>query len=151
MSRFLGHVTERYKLMDKRCVDPKTGVLLFGDSGTEKVQSHIHCFPIKVAFAKDTKELYKREYSDFFAFLKAYERVKNYRIKFIFPQDMSSIWKTIGRGGTAKVKTFPCYCCAVTTATLVTPQPKEKPFRGERCRPPKCYNHPMVTEETFQA
>jgi hypothetical protein len=53
---------------------------------------------------------------------------------------MSSIWKTTGRGGTAKVKTFPCYCCAVTTATLVTPQPKEKCFRGDRCKQPHLAN-----------
>jgi hypothetical protein len=151
VSRFLGHVTGGFKLVDKRCINPITGQLLFGDSGIEKVQSHVHCFPIKIAFAKDTKSLYRLEYSDFFAFLKAYERECNYRIKFIFPQDMSSIWKTTGRGGTAKVKTFPCYCCAVTTATLVTPQPKDKCFRGDRCKQAKCYHHAMVTEDTLQA
>ncbi len=151
VSRFLGHVTGGYKLVDKRCIDPKTGLLLFGETGNDKVQSHIHCFPIKVAFAKDTKELYRVEYAEFFAFLKEYEREKQFRIKFIYPQDMSSIWKTTGRGGTAKVKTFPCYCCAVTTATLITPQPKEKCFRGEHCKQPKCYHHPMVTEATLQS
>jgi hypothetical protein len=34
------------------------------------VQSHLYCFPIKIAFAKDTKELYRVEYQDFFAFLR---------------------------------------------------------------------------------
>jgi len=34
-----------------------------------------------------------------------------------------------GRGGTAKVKTFSCYCCTVTTATRVAAQPKEKCFQ----------------------
>lgn len=72
-------------------------------------------------------------------------------MKFIFPQDMSSIWKTTGHGGTTKVKSFPCYCCAVTTATLVMPQPKEKCFRGDRGRQPKCYHQPMVTSDTFDA
>ena len=151
ISRFLSHVTGGFKLVDWGCINPRTGLLLFGDSGHEKVQSHIHCFPVKVAIAKDSKELYRVEYADFFAFLKEYEREKNYRVKFIFPQDMSSIWKTTGRGGAAKVKKFPCYCCAVTTETLVTPQPKEKCFRGERCRQPKCYHHPMITDSTFQA
>jgi hypothetical protein len=106
ISRFVGHVTGGYKLVDKRCRNPKTNELLFGESGNEKVQSHIHYFPIKTAFAKDTKHLYQVEFSDFFQFLKAYEQEKQHRIKFIFPQDMSSIWKTTGRGGTAKVKTF---------------------------------------------
>ncbi len=50
-----------------------------------------------------------------------------------------------------KIKTFPCYCCTVTTATLVTPQLKEKCFRGEQCKQPKCYHHAMVTEDTLQA
>ena len=151
VSRFLGHVTGGFKLVDKRFINPKTGEFLFGDSRIEKVQSHVHCFPIKVAFAKDTKDLYRLEYSDLFRFLKQYEEEKGFRIKFIFPQDMSSIWKTTGRGGTAKVKTFPCYCCAVTTATLVTPQVKQRCFRGDRCKQPKCYHHPMVTAETFEA
>jgi len=131
--------------------DPKTGQLLFGESSIEKVQSHVHCFPIKVAFAKDTKDLYRVEFADFFAFLKEYEAEKEFRIKCIFPQDMSSIWKTTGKGGAAKVKTFPCYCCAVTTATLVTPQPKEKCFRGERCKQPRCYHHKMLTQEVMDA
>jgi len=56
--------------VDKRCFNPKTGKLLFGESGIDKVQSHLYCFPIKIAFAKDTKELYRVEYQDFFAFLR---------------------------------------------------------------------------------
>jgi len=151
ISRFLGHVTEGFKLVDRRCINPKTGQLLFGDSSVEKVQSHVHCFPVKLAFAKDTKDLYRVEFADLFTFLKEYEAEKGFRIKFLYPQDMSSIWKTTGRGGTAKVKTFPCYCCAVTTATLVTPQPKEKCFRGDRCKQPKCYHHPMVTQASMDA
>ena len=71
ISRFLGHVTAGFKLVDKRCINPKTGEPLFGISGNEKVQSHIHCFPIKVAFAKDTKLLYQLEYSEFFSIFKA--------------------------------------------------------------------------------
>ncbi len=35
ISRFLGHVTGGFKLVDKRCVDPKTGLPLFGDSGID--------------------------------------------------------------------------------------------------------------------
>jgi hypothetical protein len=73
---------------------------------------------------------------------------KVYVLIFFFPQDMSSIWKTTGRGGAAKVKTFPC---AVTTATLVTLQPKHKCFLGNRCRMSKCYHHDMLTEATLQA
>jgi len=116
----------------------------------EKMQAHVHCFLIKIALAKDTKKLYKVESNDFFLFLRAYEQEKGFRIKFLFPQDMSSIWKTTGRGGTAKVKHFPCYCCAVTTATLVAAQPKEKCFRGDNCKQPQCFHHLMICEETMQ-
>jgi hypothetical protein len=150
VSRFLGHVTGGFKLVDSRAKHPVTKEFLFGDSGHEKLQSHVHCFPVKMAMAKDTKELYRNEFGDFFLFLKEYEREKGFKVKFLFPQDMSSIWKTTGRGGTAKVKSFPCYCCAVTTSSLVSAQPKEKCFRGQRCKQPVCYHHPMICDETIQ-
>jgi hypothetical protein len=76
ISRFVGHVTGGYKLVEKCCRNPKTNKLLFGISGNEKVQSHIHCFLIKTAIAKDTKLLYQVEFGDFFQFLKAYEQEK---------------------------------------------------------------------------
>jgi len=149
ISRFFFHVTGGFKQVDPRCKDPRTGALLFSCSGNENVQSHVHCFPLKVCFSKDTKHLYRLEFEDFFAFLKAYELEKGGRIKFAYPQDISSIWKTTGRGGTANLKKFPCYCCTVTSDTLITPQPKEKCFRGNRCQQPKCYHHTMLDQETM--
>ncbi len=150
VSRFLSHVTGGFKLVDSRAINPRTHGPLFGESGHDKLQSHVHCFPIKMAMAKDSQELYRTEFRFFFQFLKDYEREKGYKIKFLFPQDMSSIWKTTGRGGTAKVKSFPCYCCAVTTSTLVAAQPKEKCFRGQRCLQPLCFHHSMICAETIQ-
>ena len=105
--------------MDPRCKHPVTGELLCGESGCIKVQSHAHCFPIKIAIAKDSKELYRTEFADFFRFLKEYEQEHGYRVKFAFPQDMPSIWKTTGHGGTAKVKTFPCYCYTATKGEML--------------------------------
>jgi hypothetical protein len=151
LSKFLSHVTAGFKLVDPRCINPLTGDLLFGDSGSAKVQSHAHCYPIHIVMAKDNKELYRTEFAAFFQFLREYEEEHGFRIKFAFPQDMSSIWKTTGRGGTARVKTFPCYCCSVTSATLIAPQPKSKCFRVDRCKQPKCYHHDMLTQETFDA
>jgi hypothetical protein len=103
-----------------------------------------------MALAKGSKELYRTEFADLFQFLRDYEREKIFRIKFVFPQDMSLIWKTTGHGGTAKVKSFPCYCCAVTTSSLVAAQPKEKCFHGQRCLQPLCFHHSMICEETIQ-
>jgi hypothetical protein len=125
ISRFFSHVTSGFKQVDHHCIDPKNGTALFSKTGIENVQSHVHCFPIKVCFAKDTKQLYRLEFGDFFAFLKEYELEKGGEVKFVFPQDMSSIWKNTRRGGMAKVKSFPCYCCTVTSDTLASPQPKE--------------------------
>jgi hypothetical protein len=73
VSHFLGHVTGGSKLVDSRAKHPVTKDFLFGDSGHEKLQSHVHCFPVKMAMAKDTKELYRNEFGDFFLFLKEYE------------------------------------------------------------------------------
>jgi hypothetical protein len=61
---------EFFKLVDKWCINPRTGKLLFSETGIKKVQSHVHCFPLKVAFAKDTKALYKTEF-DFFGVFKS--------------------------------------------------------------------------------
>jgi hypothetical protein len=95
-----------------------------------KNASLIKCNPTITAslsrlfFAKDTKEVYQVEYKAFFPFLQENAIEKNSN-DIIFPQDMSSVWKTIGYGRMAKVKTFPCYCYAVTMAILVTPHPKK--------------------------
>ncbi len=85
ISCFFSHVTGGFKQVDPHCKDPKKGTFLFSDSGIENVQSHIHCFPVKVCFAKDTKQLYHLEFDDFFAFLREYEIEKGRRIKFVFP------------------------------------------------------------------
>jgi len=93
VSRFLGHVMGGYKLVDQRAEHPLTKEPLFGESGSDNMQSHAHCFPIKIALAKDTKELYKVEFQEFVQFLCAYKQEKGLKITFLFPQDMSSIWK----------------------------------------------------------
>jgi hypothetical protein len=90
-----------------------------------KMPSRVHHFPIKFSLAKDTEELYKVECNDLFQFLHAYEREKGLRIKFLLRPDTSSIWKTTGQGDMAKVKSFPCHCCAVKTAILVAAQVKD--------------------------
>ncbi len=78
VSHFLGHVTGGLKLVDSRSKHPRTIDPLFGDSGHDKLQSHIHCFPIKMALAKDSKELYRSEFAEFFQFLRDYEREKGF-------------------------------------------------------------------------
>jgi hypothetical protein len=85
ISRFLGHVTGGFKLVDGRAKHPRTKESLLGDSGHNILPSHIHCFPVKMVMAKDTKELHRNEFGDFFLFLKEYEQEKGFSIKFFFP------------------------------------------------------------------
>jgi hypothetical protein len=66
LSKFLTHVTGGFILADPCCNNPLTGELLFGENGCTKVQSHAHCFPIKIAIAKDSKQLYCTEFADLF-------------------------------------------------------------------------------------
>ena len=52
ISRFFSHVTGEFKLVDRRCIDPRTGGLLFGDNGIKKVQSHVHFFQSRSALQR---------------------------------------------------------------------------------------------------
>lgn len=51
-------------MVDKQCIDLKSGAFLFGDTHVKKVQSNVHYFPIKVIFAKNMKDLDRVEYPD---------------------------------------------------------------------------------------
>ena len=134
LSKLWGHVTTGIKLIDTQCQDPLTGKNLFGPEGFKNIQSHTHCFPCNACIAKDSRKLYKEEFHDLFNFLKQYKNEKGDRVKFVFPQDMSSILKMVSQDGMAKVKKFPCCCCAVMSSKLATPCPKEKCFRNEQCK-----------------
>jgi hypothetical protein len=103
LCRFLGHFTGGYKL-----VDPSLGL--------ETRRQVNYCLAILA-------QLNRTEFADFFRFLKEYERHHHHRIKYIFPQDVSLIWKTTG-----------CGC-----------------FRGHRCVQPRCYHHPMLSQEAMEA
>jgi hypothetical protein len=68
VSHFLGHVMGSYKVVDKRAKHPLTKEPLFGESGSDNMQSHVHCFPIKIALAKDTKDCTRWSFRTFFIF-----------------------------------------------------------------------------------
>ena len=44
------------KIVDPRSINPRTGELLFGESGADNIQSSTHCFPLCVHIAKDNKD-----------------------------------------------------------------------------------------------
>jgi len=107
VSRFLGHVTSGYKL--------------------EKV-AQITC---NLMFTVSNKNCTCKRYKgtlqggvsgicSIFVCIQARKGVKDH---ISFPAGYVFHLEKTGRGGTAKVKTFPCYFCAVTSATLVAAQP----------------------------
>jgi hypothetical protein len=53
-------------MVDPRVEDPISSMLLFGNSGYEKVQSKHHCYPLYIIIAKDNKKLHQNHLSQFF-------------------------------------------------------------------------------------
>jgi len=49
---------------------------LFVPEGFKNIQSHTHCFPLKICIAKDSKKLYKEQFRELFDFLKQYKKEK---------------------------------------------------------------------------
>jgi ribosomal protein L37AE/L43A len=107
--------------LDPRAIDPKTGVYI------SLVQSPNLCFPFKVVVASDTKSLYKERIADFFKYFKNIKdkQVGDYpagTFDSVSPQDGSSLWKALDRGGACKVKKEFCPYCACRSAKWVQPR-----------------------------
>jgi hypothetical protein len=143
ISRFVSHVTAGIKILDPRAIDPISH-LPIGLDGSKKVQSRDLCFPFKMILTRDTKTLYHEHFKDFFDFFSRLNRegLPELGIQPIMvssPQDMSSMWKALGRGGGCKVKTFFCYCCAMTSKESATARKIKCPSCVERGRL-RCYH-----------
>jgi hypothetical protein len=69
----LTQVSAEIKIVDPRALDPATGEPLFGESGYDKLQSKIHCYPLHVFITKDNKELYQTNLSQFFHYVNSFE------------------------------------------------------------------------------
>ncbi len=125
LSRNISHVTAGIKINEPRAIDPISGIPI-GMKDSRKVQSRELCYPCKILIAKDSKTLYDNYYSDFFVVFKEVTEggfgeftVRQNssgipRFPFIIssPQDLSSFWKSMGRGGTCKRKID--FCCQCT-------------------------------------
>jgi hypothetical protein len=125
----LSHLSFGVKITDSRAVDPWDGMPLCqaqdGLLGNLfKMQSCNYCFIMKNLLGKDSKEAYQ-EFADVFKF---FENVMKeglpasalgpaiMPIIIWSPQDLSSIWKSLGTGSGAKKKgdTHWCHLCACT-------------------------------------
>ena len=120
LSRNTQHVTAGIKILDPRAINPLTGIPL----GFEGVQSQEFCFPVKILLAKDTKCLYKTHFTDFFEWAAKLNTVGVGPFKkcsVSSPQDISSFWKVLGRGGACKTSENFCHCCQQKSSNLITP------------------------------
>jgi hypothetical protein len=143
LSRNVTHVTAGVKINDPHSIDPVSG-LPIGVKNLKKVQSRELCFPFKTLLAKDSKELCDNHFGDFFAFFK--EVNANgldggaIRINVTSPQDQSSFWKALKRGGACKVaKNFCPHCCACTSDEVIKPK-KVKCTRCQETARENCYH-----------
>jgi hypothetical protein len=115
LSRNISHVTAGIKMNDPRAIEPKTGIPI-GQDHSMPVQSGELYYPFKILIAKDMKELYSTCFADFFVFFKQVEE-RGFRdfskpFNVSAPQDMSSFWKSLKKGGGCKTKILFCHCCS---------------------------------------
>ena len=153
LSRNIQHVTAGIKILDPRAIDPRSG-LPIGVEGSAKIQSRELCFPLKILIAKDNKALYNTHFVDFFNWFKTMGEngFGEYPCGFTItsPQDESSFWKVLKRGGAAKVRTYFCRCCACRSDII------EKPKAGalvcDKCRDSgnsQCFHWDVGDAETL--
>jgi hypothetical protein len=153
LSRNISHVTAGIKINDPRAIDPKTGIPV-GQDHSMPVQSRELCYPFKILIAKDTKELYNTSFADFFAFFQQVddhgfgEFTRPFNVS--APQDMSSIWKSLKKGGGCKNRTLFCHCCSLTKERvhLARPIPCQSCVEKDRA---KCYHYPVGDTATLAA
>ena len=134
------HTTMGIKINDKEAICPFTDRPIFGynknASSQESmlvhslVQSRNCCFPVKIVLAKETKSIYKHFESVFKTFTTKNEALESsallgasYKpLKTSIECDMSAQWKGLGRGGGMNNQLqYPCQCCAINDAHVVTP------------------------------
>ena len=165
------HVTAGIKIIDLRAKEPITGAPLFLNTGSSlrtnlpigsgtKIQSRDVCFPLLSIFAKDKKELYKEEFSDFYSFFSKLQEeglpendngpaVKP--MKIVSPQDLSSFWKVLGMGGGSFSTDLFCHCCTCRRSEKANY--KQGASRCERCiskNKQNCYHHDVCDNELLE-
>ena len=146
LSRNIQHVTCGVKFCDPRAVNPLTGIPI----GLEGVQSREFCFAFKILLAKDTKALYQSHFTSFFKWAQdLHEKGMDggyKRFKVGSPQDISSFWKSIGRGGACKRDESFCHCCPLKSRDVIAPN-ITKCVDCVRRNNLECFHHPVGDKE----
>jgi hypothetical protein len=118
------HVTAGLKILDHRAIDPVTK-LPIGIGKAVSVQSRDVCVPFKIILAKDSKKLYEEQFKEFFEFFRKIGSKDSFGYKafnIASPQDMSSFWKCLKKGGACKRKTAFCHCCSCESSEICMPR-----------------------------
>ena len=125
LSRNYTHVTCGIKIVDPRAIDPLSG-LPIGIQGSRAVQSRDLCHAFQIVLAKDSSNLYEKRFKTFFNFFKKVtsEGFHGYgadQFCISSPQDVSSFWKCLKRGGACKRDKAFCAWCACQSRNCYLP------------------------------
>jgi hypothetical protein len=157
LTRELGHLTGGLKIVDPRAVDPVSGNLLLL---TGKFQSRDLSFPCRLAFAKESKEVYKQCFGSFFEVFNAKRLVvpatatdpelSNFEVSSC--QDLSSGWKTTTLGGGCKSTEYFCPQCMVSRKTVAEFEVADK--RCDMCIRlgiDRCYCREVIDDDVLES
>ncbi len=157
----LSHLTAGVKITDHRAVDPRTGLPLcsrLNNVTHHDSQSRNNCFVMKSMIGRDCRDSYEH-FRDMFAFFDYImkhglpESQYGPAIQPIIvwsPQDLSSVWKTLGKGGGAKRRKHFCHLCPCLSENILFA--KEDENRCERCKlahQSKCFHWKVCDEDTI--
>jgi len=161
LTNAVGHLTAGIKITDSRAIDPRTGLPLcsrFHNVVHNNSQSRNNCFVVKSMIGKDCRDSYE-QFRDMFSF---FDQVMKHGlprnddepellpIVFWSPQDLSSVWKTLAKGGGAKRRRHFCHLCPCLSENILYAKVEDN--RCDRCKAQnnvKCYHWEVCDEDTI--
>lgn len=153
LSRNYTHVTCGIKIVDPRAIDPLSG-LPIGIQGSRAVQSRDLCHAFQIVLAKDSSDLYEKRFKTFFNFFKKVtgEGFHGYgadQFCISSPQDVSSFWKCLKRGGACKRDKAFCAWCACQSRDCYLPRVRkcQQCLTNDR---PHCYHWEVGDASTLE-
>ena len=160
LTKRVSHMMAGIKIIDRDAKDPISGESLISfvteSDGTIKYKSGSHqsrtnCYPFLILIGKECNKTYDNKYvEDFFRFFKDVEENgldDSLPLKVSAPQDMASLQKTLGRGGSSGTKNYFCHCCGIHKDYKA----KHNIIKCDRCiklNNEYCYHHRVSDAKT---
>ena len=161
LTKRISHMMAGIKIIDRDAKDPISGEKLISfhtdSDGTIKYksgsyQSRSNCYPFLILIGKECNKTYDNKYiDDFFKFFKDVEENGldgSLPLKVSAPQDMASLQKTLGRGGSSGTKNYFCHCCGIHKDYKAKPNI----IKCDRCislNNDYCYHHRVSDTKTI--